>query len=297
MKDQPSATAQIVALNLALIARRPGMGHLVAPETLSLNAALLSSQPRSRFWLKALSLPGAHRLWAALESLTIPGLALHQVLRKRCLEEQVVRGLQAGFRQVVVLGGGLDTLTARLARTYPACSFLETDHPATQAVKGRVLAQAGYLGSNLSLIPVDFNRSEVRDVLLVHPAFQPEARTVIVCEGVLMYLDPDAVGRLFAGLATLPCESLRFAFTFMEAEPGGPIAFRESTPLVAAWLRVRQEVFTWGIPRQDLGAFLSRHGFALEEVTDHTDLRRRYLKGREGDRIAEGEVLAFSRSR
>lgn len=294
MKDQPSATAQIVALNLAITSRRPGLGHLVDAEALALIESLLASLPRARFWLKVAALPGVPRLFDAFESLTVPGMALHQVLRKRCIEEKVVHSLQSGFSQVVVLGGGFDTLAARLARRFPSCAFLEADHPATQAVKKRALEKAGYLGPNLELIPVDFNRTEARDVLLGNRAFKPEAPTVFLCEGVLMYLAPEAVDTLFAGLASLPCESLRFAFTFMEAQPGGSIAFRNASPLVSAWLRFKKEVFTWGIPGKDLGEFLAGRGFDLEEVVDHAGLRRRYLEGREGARVAEGEKIAFA---
>jgi methyltransferase (TIGR00027 family) len=296
MEDKPSATAQVVALNLALISRRPGLGHLVDAEALALTHRLLESQPRSGSWLRALSLPGVPRLFSIFESLTIPGLALHQALRKRRLEEYIVGGIRFGVRQVAVLGGGFDTLMARLARAHPACNFLEADHPATQAVKRRVLEHAGYLGPNLALIPVDFNRTPAHEALLAHPSFRRDVPTVVLCEGVLMYLDPAAVDRLFAGLASLPCPSVRFAFTFMEAEPGGSVAFRNSTPLVSAWLRLRKEVFTWGLPRKDLAAFLAARGFDLEDVADHDDLRKRYLDGRKGFRIAEGEVLAFSRS-
>jgi methyltransferase (TIGR00027 family) len=221
-------------------------------------------------------------------------MALHQVLRKRALEDDVVRSLDSGFSQLVVLGGGFDTLAARLAKSRPTCNVLEADHPATQAVKHHVLQQAGYLGPNLSLIPVDFNRTEARELLLGLPAFRRDAPTLFLCEGVLMYLAPEAVDRLISGLASLPCPSSRFAFTFMEAEPGGPIAFRNASPLVSAWLRLRNETFTWGIRGMDLGAFLSRHGFDLEEVLDHADLRRRYLEGREDARIAEGEKIAFA---
>lgn len=294
MEHEPSATAQIVALNLSLTARRPGFGRLLAPDTLALNEAMLACMPRSRFWLKVGSLPGFHRLFDRFESFTVPGMALHQVLRKRCLEEKVVRSLESGFRQVVVLGGGFDTLTARLARRFPSCVFLEADHPATQAVKKRALEKAGYLGPNLALVSLDFNRSEVKEALLGLPAFLCDVPTLILCEGVLMYLAPEAVDRLMAGMASLPCPSLRFAFTFMEAEPGGPIAFRGSSPLVSAWLRLRKEAFTWGTTRRDLGAFLSRRGFLLEEVMEQRDLRSRYLDGLAGARLAEGEKIAFA---
>src|SRR5687768_12226040 len=255
--DRPSATARIVALNVSFVAAHPRLGRLVDTETRSLTAALLASGRRARFWLSRAGKPWFPAAFTAYESLTVPGMALHQVLRKRWLEEAVEAGLGDGVKQVVVLGGGLDTLTARLARRHPPVRFLEADHPATQAVKRRALERLGRLAPNLELVPMDFNRLPVHAALLDHRGFDRDASTLILCEGVLMYLDPQSVDRLFAGLASLPVPSLRFAFTYMEPGPGGRIAFAGSSPLVSAWLRWRKESFTWGLPRRDLEAFLA----------------------------------------
>lgn len=292
--DSPSATAQIVALNVALVAARPGIGHLVDPETRALNAEFLAFSRRARFWLALSRHPWFHRLFEAFESRVVPGMALHQVLRKRWLEQAVEQGLAEGVRQVVVLGGGLDTLAARLARRHPSTRFLEADHPATQAVKRAALDRAGYLGPNLALAAVDFNRTPLGDALRARPEFRPDVPTLFLCEGVLMYLEPVAVDRLFAALRALPCPSLRFAFTYMEPGADGSIAFAGSRPVVKAWLRWRKEAFTWGLARRDLEGFLASRGFALEQAADDGTLRGLFLQGMPEARIAAGEKLALA---
>lgn len=293
-EDRPSATAQIVALNVAFVAAHPDFGRLVDPETRALNAELLGFSRRARFWLKISGRSWFHRAFPIYESCVVPGMALHQVLRKLWLEEAVERSLKDGVRQVVILGGGFDTLAARLARRHPSVGFLETDHPATQAVKRRALERAGYLGANLALASLDFNRLPLQGALQALPGYSPEAPTLVLCEGVLMYLDPAAVDRLFTGLAALPCPSLRFAFTYMEPGPDGRIAFAGSSPLVSAWLRWRRESFTWGLSRTGLEAFLSSRGFHLDRAEDEAGLRDRYVKNAEDARIAAGEKLALA---
>lgn len=293
-EDSPSATAQIVALNVAFIASSPGFGHLVDPETRALNAGLMGFSSRARFWLKIGGRAWFQRVFPVYESCVVPGMALHQVLRKLWLEEAVERSLKEGVRQVIVLGGGFDTLAARLARRHPSARFLEVDHPATQAVKRRALERAGYLGANLILTPQDFNRLPWQDAHQGLTGFSAGLPTIVLCEGVLMYLDPPAVDRLFVGLAALPVPSLRFAFTYMEPRPDGRIAFAGASPLVSAWLRWRKEAFTWGLARQDLDGFLASRGFALEQAADDASLRKRYGEGVKGARIAVGEKLALA---
>jgi methyltransferase (TIGR00027 family) len=221
-------------------------------------------------------------------------MALHQVLRKRWLEQAVEQALAEGVRQVVVLGGGLDTLAARLARRHPSVHFLEADHPATQAVKRTALERAGYLGPNFSLAAMDFNRWTLGEALRARPEFRLDAPSLFLCEGVLMYLDPAAVDSLFAGLAALTCPSLRFAFTYMEPGPDGSIAFAGSRPVVKAWLRWRKEAFTWGLPRGGLEAFLASRGFALDRAADDSTLRELFLADGMAERIASGEKLALA---
>src|SRR5207253_9524799 len=83
------------------------------------------------------------------ERLTIPGLALHQALRKRYIERVVRASLYEGFEQVVVLGGGLDSLVLRLHSEFPEANFIELDHPATQSIKQSVMNRRRHAGLNL----------------------------------------------------------------------------------------------------------------------------------------------------
>lgn len=296
MKEgKPSATARIVAMNIMAVAESPDFHGLVSAETRALTARLLGAGGAlSRRLPALLAKPWARGCFGLYERLTIPGLALHQALRKRRLEEAVAGRLEKGVRQLVVLGGGFDTLAARLAPRHPAARFIELDHPATQAVKRRALAEAGALGGNLSLHPLDFNRRGLREGLLALPSFRPDEPACFVCEGVLMYLDPQAVERLLADLASLPGAPLAFAFTFMEPGPGGHVAFRGSSPLVAAWLRLRGERFTWGASAAELPALMARHGFALEEIAGASELASRYLSGYPKAPLAEGEMVALA---
>ncbi len=141
MKDStPSATAVIVAKNIALVAATHGLSDFVAPEAARLTGLLLEAHSRrGKTFLRRARYRWFQFLFHCYERCTIPGLALHQALRKRHIEQAVRASLAQGFEQVVVLGGGLDTLALRLHKEFPQTNFLELDHPATQRVKRAVI--------------------------------------------------------------------------------------------------------------------------------------------------------------
>jgi len=124
----------IVAKNIAVIAASHHTAHFVAPDAARLNSLLIkkASSGGKRF-LKNASYGWFQNLFRFYERLTIQGLALHQALRKLHIERAVRESLAEGFRQVVILGGGLDTLALRLHNEFPDVNFLEIDHPATRA--------------------------------------------------------------------------------------------------------------------------------------------------------------------
>jgi methyltransferase (TIGR00027 family) len=287
------ASPAMAAFNLAALAERPGLGHLVSREARDLAARFLSDKPRFRFWLDLINRRGFHRWFERFESLTVPGMALHQALRKLALEEAVIHALEAGMEQIVILGGGLDSLGARLARRYPEARFLEVDAPSVLASKRRVLEQSGFLSRNLSLIPMDLKRADLRTALPSLPGFRNGQPVFLLCEGALMHLERRGAEKWLADLAALPCPALRLAFTFMEPDADGVPGFRGST-LLSAWLRLRGQRFGWGMPARELGAFLARHGFALEEVADAGVFRSRFLPGARAMALAEGEKVAIA---
>lgn len=94
-------------------------------------------------------------------------------------------------RQVVILGAGLDTRAARLARD--GVRFFEVDHPDTQRDKLRRLeALDGYPVAAATYVPCDFEQDDFLDRLSAS-GLDPSAPVVFVWEGVTYYLTEGAV--------------------------------------------------------------------------------------------------------
>jgi methyltransferase (TIGR00027 family) len=290
--DTPSATANIVARNVVLVASTKSLSHLVPPASALLTGWLVQaySTGGERF------LRRARRGWFQLlfrfyERITIPGLALHQALRKKHIEHLLHASLEEGFRQVVILGGGLDSLALRLHRKFPWVEFIELDHPATQQVKQEVIRSRRLAGENLRLLPLDFTRQTLEQCLAAYPGYARNGKTVFLCEGVLMYLEAKEVDDIFAFVRKQEGEALRFIFTFMEPDKSGKTNFRNSTRLVRLWLSWRKEPFKWGLPRDKMKSFLEARGFSLREITTPEKFRELYLQQHDlgGMILAEGE--------
>lgn len=277
-ENTPSSTANIVARNIALIASTGEAACLVAPETARLNAALVESfSADGSLFLKRAQHKWFQTLFRFYERITIPGLALHQALRKLYIERAVRTSLSEGFEQVVVLGGGLDTLALRLQKVFANVNFLEIDHPATQQVKREAIEKLGIKGENLNFLSVDFTRQTLEEGLKSEPNYRHGVSTVFVCEGVTMYLAASDVNNIF-GFIKKQNGRRRFIFTFVEVHKNNKPDFHNSTFLVRLWLKWKNEPFKWGLSKEDLENFLTARGFRLIELASADTFFQKYLK-------------------
>jgi methyltransferase (TIGR00027 family) len=295
--DTPSATAYIVARNVALIAVTKHLSHLVPPASALVGGWLLQScSVKGEAFLRRARSSWFQSLFRLYERITIPGLALHQALRKKHIEHILRESLEEGFQQVVILGGGLDSLALRMRGKFPWVKFIELDHPATQRVKQEVMQSHHLAGENLKLLPVDFTQQTLEQCLAAYPGYRPESRTVFLCEGVLMYLEEREVDAIFAFIRKQSGAMKRFIFTFMEPDETGHTNFRNSTWLVRLWLSWRQEPFKWGLARTKMRAFLEARGFLMRELATPEKFRELYLEQHDLSRavLAEGENVCVA---
>jgi O-methyltransferase involved in polyketide biosynthesis len=89
--------------------------------------------------------------------------------------------------------------------------------------------------------------------------------TLFVAEGLSMYLTGEQWGALLDTLARLP-GAARLVVTFMEPGREGNAAFPRQRAALGALLARSREALRWGIPHTDLGPFLERHGWRLQET-------------------------------
>jgi methyltransferase (TIGR00027 family) len=105
---------------------------------------------------------------------------------------------EAGHRQVVILGAGLDTRPWRLDSLRDAVVFA-VDHPASQAEARERAADLTAVG-RLEFVPVDLSTDDL-GAALARAGHDPAVPTTWVWEGVVPYLTADDVRATLAGLA------------------------------------------------------------------------------------------------
>ncbi|ROU06198.1 class I SAM-dependent methyltransferase [Lysobacter enzymogenes] len=238
----------------------------------SRNAAL------ARACLQGCGRPGARLLWAvdhapgrvllaALETLYLPGIGAHYAWRKRRIRRWALRACGDGARQLLVLGAGFDGLSLFLLERIPGLRAFEIERESTVAIKREALRRLGVREPRLGLVAADLSVVAVEALLPDIPRFDPRLPTLVVAEGVLMYLDPPELQRLLRGLAqTLPGAGL-IATAMAPAAAGAP-GFARQRSWVRRWLQRAGEPFRWAQTRDGLAATLAAASVRLERIAD-----------------------------
>jgi len=271
LSEKPSKTARKVALNIVTLGAKRGMEEVLPPGLVDATAKLLvESGAVGRRGVRFSRSRMAVAIYLTFDWM-LPGQFEAFAYRKAFFERQVRKGIEAGASQVLVLGAGYDTLGWRMA---PACSkvnFFEIDHPATARLKAKGIEVMGQ-PTNLHLIAEDLSVRPLVDVLGANARWNPTAPTVIVAEGLLMYLPPEAVAGLFEQCAAVTGSGSRMVFTYIGMRSNGTPDAGPWTWLVLWLLKVGGEPWLWSISTEELRPFLNQHEWTItDEPTGSTE--------------------------
>ncbi|MFI6704521.1 SAM-dependent methyltransferase [Streptomyces sp. NPDC050509] len=167
--------------------------------------------PASAGWpVRADQVPGGHTnpFWERL--------GRYFAVRTRVLDDHLLRTVEAGVRQVVLLGAGLDSRAFRLGWP-PGCVIHEVDTAEMLAFKQAVLDRAG-------AVPTADRRPLAADLrfdwgdALIDAGFDPAVPTAWLAEGLLLYLPAAAERHLIATVAGLSTAGSTLAYEIKEVE-------------------------------------------------------------------------------
>jgi methyltransferase (TIGR00027 family) len=261
-KERPSKTARKVALNIVTLGAKRGMEEVLPPGIVDATAELLvESGAVGRRAVRFSRSRMAVGLYLAFDWM-MPGQFEAFAHRKAFCERQVRKGIETGAIQVLVLGAGYDTIGWRLAPEFVGVSFFEIDHPATARLKAKGIEAMGQR-ANLHLIAEDLGDRQLADVLHANATWDSTAPTVIVAEGLLMYLPPEAVATLFQQCAAVTGADSRIAFTYVGTRTNGRPDAGLWTWLVLWILKVNGEPWLWSMQPEELGPFLKQNNWTV----------------------------------
>jgi methyltransferase (TIGR00027 family) len=259
-KHKPSRTAYKVALAVLTLGAKPGMDKVLPPGIVPATRQLLFAAGVA--WPQTIRWAESRRSVSVYEAFDwmLPGQFEAFAHRKAFFERQVRDGISSGATQVLVLGAGYDTLGWRLAPEFPGVSFFEIDHPATARLKAKGIAAMG-CPDNLYLLAEDLAEKQLVDVLTEHRLWDANVQTVILAEGLVMYLLPKAVLKLFCQCAELVGHGSRIAFSYIPTGSDGRPDVGRWTGLMLWLQKAIGEPWVWSVRAEELDAYLHDVGW------------------------------------
>ncbi|MBE7173535.1 MAG: SAM-dependent methyltransferase [Williamsia sp.] len=222
-----------------------------------------------------------HRFLKSFVHFRAPGSYCFMITRTRHFDRVLLEEIEAGAKQVVVLGAGYDTRAFRFAAQLQNTAVFEVDFPGTQLYKKeRIRETDSRLSSPVTYIPVDFNEQSF-DKALIRNGFSPRLKTLFLWEGVSYYLPQPVVEQVLQFVSSCaPGSSILFDYCIKSFVNGDHSTYGGRQ--LASWLKKIKEPFLFGIDPDETAGFL--HNCHLELVSDHgpEDFERMYLKTSKG---------------
>ncbi len=204
------------------------------------------------------------------------GLRFFVAMRSRFAEDSARRAIEAGVRQILVLGAGLDTFAYRL-EPRDGLRVFELDHPATQRDKRARLHEAAIAEpAHVAYVAHDFEHGDMTEALQAG-GLDVRQRTFVLWLGVAPYLTADAVYATLGALARFP-GGVEVVFDY--GNPPDTIeeeSLRDSHHKMAARVAKSGEPFRCFFETPALHARARALGFVEIEDFDRPALVARYL--------------------
>ncbi len=178
--------------------------------------------------------------------------------RKIFVQHQVESAIREGARQVLVLGAGFDTLCLRLAPRHSGVHFFEVDHPTTSAAKAKGVAVEGQ-PENMVQIAADLGKRPLSRVLSEDGRWHASHPSVVVAEGLFLYLKDEEVRALLSEAAACTTPGSRIVFTHK---------IPDERKVLAMILRLVGEPFQSAVRSEDLPEYIKGTGWAMISDVD-----------------------------
>jgi methyltransferase (TIGR00027 family) len=204
------------------------------------------------------------------------------IARTRYIDAVMMKALAEDFSQVVIFGAGFDSRAIRFQRQLSDRRVFELDAPTTQAMKIRQLERRGVvLPPNLVFVPVNFEKEAAAEKLST-AGFHTGAKTLVIVEGVLQYLNPESAEETLRTIAEQvgPGSWLVFDYAHASVLRGEGTSYGEQRMtrgvdrFGASW--------QFGLEEGEVEPFLARRGFGQRDRKSPQQLEEMYFQDADG---------------
>jgi len=263
-----TATSRVLALlthalrKTSDVRRQPGALACFTPAETAEAELLRRTRGIERLLLPLMGFPPLRALALAWVDRRVPDTSRHLLWRKLWFYRYASRFL-ADSGQVLCLGSGLDALGFRLARQFPDSQIVEVDRLGVVELK-REWAAATHAGvRNLRFVAADIGDAGFDPRGL---GLRRDRRTLVLAEGLVMYLQKSEVEDLCSRLLGWFTDSLELAFSCLD---GDRLRDRRS-PIARLDMALRQrphgEQFRWAMKPDRAASWLAGMGLTSRRI-------------------------------
>ncbi|GEM_PF-3270322 len=280
-QPRPSRTATKISRLVLLLDADPRLRCVLAPgSAATVEVILRASGVVPQHDIDTMRSTLTLRFFETAERLFGRGQIFWLGVRKRWMADVVEQSIASGARQLLVVGSGFDPLAVMMAHKHAEVFCVEVDTPSTASPKRTGIEGAGLACSNHLVLDANLASSPL-DELLGPSGWRNNVRSVVVAEGLLMYLRPVEVESFFAQVRRCTVTGSRLAFSSLSEDKhhrprlqfGGALF----NHFVRTVLSLSGEAMHWGVLPTSIPEFLRAKGFYTIEQPTIQSLRERFL--------------------
>ncbi|MBN1410362.1 MAG: SAM-dependent methyltransferase [Spirochaetales bacterium] len=215
------------------------------------------------------------------------GIYEYVIARTKFIDNLCKESINEGVEQIVIFGAGFDSRAIRFGKMNENLKIYELDTDYTlQAKIGQFKKRKILLPENTVYIPVDFNIDSPPEKLLEN-GFKPDKRSLLILEGIIMYLTEKAVDELFGVIDRLTSTGSRIVFDYIHAAvlKRENLYYGESS--IYKTVSNAGEGWRFGFEKSNVSSFLEKYNLKLIRNLDSEDLEKLYFKDENNNIIAK----------
>ena len=197
---------------------------------------------------------------------SIPGVYGNMICRTRYIDEKLTAAVNNGFKNVVIIGAGMDMRAFRI-EGMDSLNVFELDSATMCDYKQMTIKPLIGDNQHVTYLPVNLS-SESIERNLIDAGCDSTLTTLFIWEGQTQYLAKKQVQSILQTVSNFPKGSqLVFSYLLKEMIP----AYSQE--------EIEENLVKWqfGLEPQQVSAFLSKRGLKLIEDIDAAEFESRYI--------------------
>ena len=212
-----------------------------------------------------------------------PGLSSSIIARVRYFDDYVMKYIEDGVEQLLILGAGYDTRAYRIKELKDIKVF-EVDHPSTQSFKIKKIRDIfGTIPYNVSYVSLDFEFEELGQKLFEN-GYESSKKTLLIMEGLIMYIPKGAVQKIFSFFTINSGTDSSIIFDYYPESVVNGSCKQEIGINIRNFVIQQGEPLQFGIEEESIREFLSDNGFKHIKNVCGEDYKKAYFHGNNENR-------------